>query len=251
MKVSLLRATPQALDLLLKTKNTRLKNNERVEDWSLVRKMEELAYMRDTIKSSWAFVDYVFEVESVSRTFTHQLVRADGEYAQESQRTVSVDEVPIVPPEWDLSPLMIEHWEAGIREARIHYKALVSMGVPTQEARGIMPQNLSTSIIAKFDLKQLHYMGLERLCARTQGPYQNVFRAMREAVLAVDPWAENFIQVMCVANGICAFPRWGKDNCKIYDPRMDLTQLKADTKKKFWESPMQVAVPVANKGRTS
>lgn len=250
MEVTLVDHQPNALDILLRTKNTRLKNDENVSEWSLQRKMEELAYMRDTIKSSWAFIDYIFHIEGVSRIFTHQLVRSDGDFAQESQRTVPVDEASIVPPDWELNLVGLDLWKHGIYEAREAYKGLIASGVPTQEARGIMPQNLSTSIFAKFDLKILHYMGLERLCTRTQGEYQECFRLMREAVLTVHPWAEDFLQVACVANGTCMFPRWGKENCQIYDPRMDLTQLKIDTKAKFWNLPKQVAIPVANKGRT-
>lgn len=260
MNVNLISFTPNALDLLLRTKNTRLAHNEDPATWSEEKRAEHLAYMRDTITSSWAFIDYVFEIQNVSRIFTHQLVRSDGEYAQESQRTISILERGVIcpdsiqhatleesDPEED-SPL--EWFRHGVKRASDSYDALIRLGIPTQDARFVMPMGISTSLFAKFDLRQLHYMARTRLCVRTQGEYQDVFREMRRVVLDVHPWAEEFIQVACVADGVCAFPRFGSKECPIYDPRMDLTQLKADTKKKFWSTPKHVAIPVAKEGKT-
>jgi hypothetical protein len=79
-----------------------------------------------------------------------------------------------------------------------------------------------------------------------------VFRAMREEVIKVHPWVSDFkfIEVNCVATGTCAFPRYGKVSCHIYDPRMDLAEVQADTYKRFWLKEKQVAVPVAKDGKT-
>ena len=79
MKVKLVSYTKDAKDLLLFTKNTRLMNvdnaYEMIKDWSQQKKQEELDYMLQTIKSSWEFVDYTFELRDVTRAFTHQFVR--------------------------------------------------------------------------------------------------------------------------------------------------------------------------------
>jgi flavin-dependent thymidylate synthase len=204
--------------------------------------------MRDTIKSSWEFVDYVFSIEGVSRAFTHQLVRTRaGSYAQESQRTVDVSENEIVTP--DLGGKKLEFFLGSVELAQANYSKLLSLGVPVQDARGVLPQAIATSIVAKYNLRTLSDMAKVRLCVRTQGEYQDVFRAMREEVIRVHPWAEEFIEVHCVAEGTCAFPRYGRQQCPVYYPRMDLTALKLDTKKKFW-SVRHVAVPVAKAGRT-
>jgi hypothetical protein len=39
---------------------------------------------------------------------------------------------------------------------------------------------------------------------------------MREAVIDVHPWAEPFIEVHCVAHGVCAFPNYTE--CPIKGP---------------------------------
>lgn len=252
MKVSLLSTTPDALTLLLGTKNTRLGFDADPATWTDAQRAEHLAYMRDTIKSSWEFVDYVFKIEGVTRAFTHQLVRTRaGSYAQESQRTVDVRESPVLKPD-NLAPDLSLLWDAAIKAAMETYSALADCGVPVQDARGILPTNMTTSIVAKFSLRTLHEMARVRLCVRTQGEYQEVFREMRARVAEVHPWAVDagFIEVECVATGTCAFPRYGKTECKFYDPRMDLDALKTEQRAKFWAGEKQVAVPVAKGGRT-
>ena len=251
MKVELLSYTPDALNLLLRTKNTRLAYEEDPADWSEEERNKHLEYMLGTIKSSWEFVDYTFRISGVTRAFTHQLVRTrTGSYAQESQRTVDVGEHEVITPEFD-SIFQDADWHAAVGVMMAYYTGLIAQGVPIQDARGILPTNISTSIVAKFDLRCLHEMAKVRLCTRTQGEYQTVFRAMRDQVLAVHPWAEPFIQVHCVNTGTCAFPRYGRADCPFWDLRMDNDDVKRDTKVKFWNTSIKSANPIAKKGMAS
>jgi len=251
MKVELLSYTPDALNLLLRTKNTRLKFDSDPAGWSAEQKDEHLKYMLTTIKSSWEFVDYTFQISGVTRAFTHQLVRTrTGSYAQESQRTVDVRNNEIFTPHFiDENAFYV--WLDGAGGAINAYIELVEMGVPIQDARGILPTNMTTSIIAKFNLRTLHETAKVRLCTKTQGEYQQVFRAMRECVLEVHSWVEPFIQVHCAATGTCAFPRYGKTDCQFYDERMDNEELKAKVKEHFWSSTIQAANPIAKDGMAS
>lgn len=259
MQVKLINHTSNAMDLLLGTKNTRLRFQEDPATWSPEKKAEHLAYMRDTIKSSWEFVDYVFEITGVTRAFTHQLVRTrQGSYAQESQRTVDVRDSKVVEPEGllDLEPAQYERqsrwWRDAVKHVIDAYTNLIDDGMPVQDARGLLPTNMSTSIVAKFNLRTLHEMAKVRLCVRTQGEYQDVFRAMRSAVIAVHPWVKDFgfIEVNCVSTGTCAFPRYGKTSCKFYRPWMDRGAEQEELRRVFWMESKQVAVPVANAGKT-
>ena len=76
MKVELVNHTSDAVNLLLFTKNTRLMNDDdaysSISDWPENKKQEELDYMLKTIRSSWEFIDYTFNIRDVSRGFTHQ-----------------------------------------------------------------------------------------------------------------------------------------------------------------------------------
>lgn len=256
MEVKLLSYTPNALDLLLRTKNTRLRHESDPATWSDAQRAEHLAYMRDTIKSSWAFVDYVFEITGVTRAFTHQLVRTGyTPFAQESQRTVDVRESPVVMPDsiaTKKDDLFRTLWTRAVQECKLAYADLIGMGIPVQDARGLLPTNMTTSIMGKFSLKTLHDMAKVRLCTRTQGEYQDAFRRMRELVISVHPWVEEhrFIEVNCVSTGTCAFPRFGRTSCKFYRGWMDLDVQKEGLRTVFWAEAQQVAVPVAKDGRT-
>lgn len=219
MKVDLVSYTPNALELLLYTKNTRLQGQQTLQDiidWVEIDKLEHLAYMRDTIKSSWEFVDYVFEIQDVTRAFTHQLVRSrQASYAQQSQRAVNVSESTWENPvESKYSEDAIGEFESAMVGSMNTYKTLIDEhDMEVQDARGVLPTNIHTSIIMKVDLRTLHTMAEVRLCTKAQGEYQTVFRAMKAAVVAVHPWADDFLQVFCANHGSCCFPRF--DACPI------------------------------------
>lgn len=251
MKVNLINYTSDALELLLYTKNTRLQGAQSLDDikeWPEHKKLEELSYMRDTIKSSWEFVGYVFEINDVTRAFTHQLVRTrTGSYAQESQRTVDVRNNGYLPPSDNLIQLHQNFYDASMRDSIQAYEDMINDGIPVQDARGVLPTNMYTNIIAKFDLRTLHQMAEVRLCTRTQGEYQQVFKLMRDEVLRVHPWAEDFIQVFCVNHGTCCFPRYKECPINGYTAHLELT--KAAIKEQF-EILNHEAVPVAKDGRT-
>jgi thymidylate synthase ThyX len=79
---------------------------------------------------------------------------------------------------------------ANIRAA---YRSLLELGLPAEDARGILPTNIATNICAKFNLRTLSELVQSRSGGRTQAEYRNVIDAMADAVLAVHPWAEPFL----------------------------------------------------------
>lgn len=243
MQVKLINYTSNALETLLYTKNTRLQAVASIEEvvaWSEEKKLKELDYMLKTIQSSWEFVDYTFEITGVSRAFTHQLVRTrDGSYAQQSQRTVDMsDSFEFVMPTFenlrnDYQPEFFDHAKEIYKEkfnefinyTKETYKELVENGLPPQDARSILPTNTATAIIAKFDLRTLSHMAKTRLCTRTQGEYQEIFKTMKAEVVKVHPWAEKFIRVYCSAVGVCQFPNYKECPIKpdIFNPESGAT----------------------------
>lgn len=212
MNVALISHTQEARELLLFTKQTRLSMDgalmDEIRRWPEEKKQSELNYMLGTIESSWEFVSYVFSISKVSRAFTHQLVRTrDGSYAQQSQRTVDMTGFDFVTPEQfedKLELAFIQSME-GINK---DYHYLIEHGAKPQDARAVLPTNVATNIICKFNLATLSRMAEKRLCTRTQGEYQNVFREMRRLVLEIHPWADPFIRVACAKRGVCQFPNY-------------------------------------------
>ena len=73
------------------------------------------------------------------------------------------------------------------------YQQLITAGVPAEDARGILPTNIYTNIVAKFNLRTLHEMAKSRLSPRAQGEYREVFTMMVAEVVKEHPWAKPFL----------------------------------------------------------
>jgi len=198
MKVQLISYTDDAVNLLLFTKNTRLMNDDdaysQIAEWTNEKKQEELDYMLKTIRSSWEFIDYTFNIRDVSRGFTHQFVRTrQASYAQQSQRTVDMSGFGYyTPPRIAENEVAKALYDQAMNDINDAYQALREI-VPAEDARGILPTNIHTNIVAKFNLRTLSEMAKSRLSPRAQGEYQEVFKLMVSEVVAVHPWAEPFL----------------------------------------------------------
>ena len=215
MRVDLISYTPDAARLLIFSKKTRLKMTpdafQEVLEMPEEQVAEELKYVFGTIGSSWEFVDYVFLITGVSRAFTHQIVRHRiASFAQQAQRVVDVSDgfefisTGKCKEDAGISTL----YQSGMGDIRECYSRMVELGANVQDARGILPTNISTNILAKFNLRALSGVMNERLCFKAQGEFQEVAREMRKKVLEVHPWTKPVLQVNCVQYGTCKFPNF-------------------------------------------
>lgn len=199
MKVALINYTQNAVDLLLFTKSTRLNMTpdlmQEIAKMSPEEKAQELEYMANTIPSSWEFVDYVFLVEGVSRAYTHQQVRTRAaSYAQQTMRVLDMGEFEYVYTEANQENRKAMYFiDDLLSEIKWTYRKLIALGQSPEDARGILPTNIATNIVCKFNLRTMSDLAKSRTGGRTQGEYQKVINAMIDEVLAVHPWAEKFL----------------------------------------------------------
>ena len=250
MEVKLIDYQEDALEILIYTKSTRLDQNVTIDDiknWSIDDKMDHLDYMRHTIASSWEFVSYIFQLTDVSRVFTHQLVRTRTQsYAQESQRTIDAKNkkyYQIADNDYDISCL----------DSFATYNELKERGFQNQDARYVLPEGTLTNIIVGTNLRTLSQTAETRLCTRTAGEYQEVFKAMKQAVVNVHPWAEPFIKVACAKTGICIFPNYRE--CPIQKFTYnggdeEAHRFTIGSIDEVWKETNHVANPVAKNGKT-
>jgi len=219
MKVTLLNWTKDADSILIFSKKTRLsmspKGYEDIKNLSNAEKEEELKYVFGTIGSSWEFVDYVFLIEGVSRAFTHQIVRhrVGVSFAQQSQRAVDMSEGFEYISTGKCKGNKIYDGTMGIIQDQ--YKRIVEQGIDIQDARGILPTNISTNIMMKINLRALSGFLNERLCYRVQGEFQEVAREMKRLVSEIHPWAKPVLQVNCVQYGVCPFKNYKECPMKL------------------------------------
>lgn len=200
MKVTLVSHTQNARELLVFTKSTRLNVTTGLLDvinlYSEEKLQKELDYMVDTIKSSWEFVDFTFCIEGVSRGFTHQFVRNRlGSYAQQTMRILDMDGFDYVTgPTIASNPVLHRQYDAAMKAINEAYTSLISQGAAIEDARGLLPTNISTNIVAKFNLRALSQMMLSRASNRTQSEYRQVMDAMYAAVVEAEPWCASFLR---------------------------------------------------------
>ena len=189
-----------AANVLVFTKGTRLNMVPGLLDdiaaWPWEKVEEELKYMANTIPSSWEMCSYTFLINGVTRAFTHQFVRTrTGSYAQQTMRVLDVEG-------WDYAtgpsiretPGCTALYGATMREIDKTYRQLIDKGAKIEDARGVLPTNILTNIVAKFDLRTFSDTQRKRASTRTQGEYRDVMEAMRREVLRVHPWATMFLE---------------------------------------------------------
>jgi thymidylate synthase (FAD) len=187
-----------AARLLIYTKNTRLEQGKetrrKVNMMSQEEMTKELDYISKTIRSSWEFVSYTFEVHDVTRAYTHQQVRTrTGKYAQQAQRVVNMSDFEALLPASVVEKGQSSAWKECMLAIGKAYKLMFNAGVPAQDCRGVLPTNVFTNIICQFDLRTLADLVGKRDNPRAQGEYTNVIQAMVAEAMKVHPWIEPFL----------------------------------------------------------
>lgn len=141
------------------------------------------------LQAALEFVDLHFLIEGVSRAFTHQLVRQrTAVYVQESMRFAVKENAPAevsMPPslavQEDDDPQRAI-WNNAVRAAGDTYNALIQAGVPAEDARGLLPTNITTRIHYKTTLRGLaEHAGL-RLCSQAQYEWKQVWSGILSAI---------------------------------------------------------------------
>ena len=201
-----------AVDLLIFTKNTRLEMKpglmNEIRAWTWKRKMKELAYMANTIPSSWEFVHYTFLIENVTRAFTHQLVRTrTASFAQQTMRVLNVEG-------WTYStgPTVIDDqsnnaiYQNAMKDVSGAYDDLIKHGAAIEDARGILPTNIHTNIVMSANLRTITEMIQKRSSPRVQGEYRDFISLLKSRVCEIHPWANIFFDQDFdkAANDLCA-----------------------------------------------
>lgn len=165
-------------------------NDERRHYWEQVQKTH--------LKAPLEFVDLHFFIEGVTRSFTHQMVRQrTAVYAQESLRFAvkgdMADEVQRPPSLMGVEPAepgmhetedqaKLRHWTNAVEAAEEAYNVLVNMGVPAEDARGLMPHAVTTRLNYKTNLRNLLDHAGNRLCTQAQFEWRMVFASIVKAI---------------------------------------------------------------------
>jgi flavin-dependent thymidylate synthase len=167
------------------------------------------------------FIDVHLFFEGVTRAFTHQLVRqrVGASYVQESLRFAVKDNAVIetrMPP--SIAKLKNDDpkrvtWLDAVAKVSWAYNALIADGIPAEDARGLLPTNITTRVHYKTTLRGLAQHSEVRLCSQAQYEWKEVWRGIINAILAYGPEEERWQQreitklfrPICYRTGKCEF----------------------------------------------
>lgn len=179
-------------------------------------------------------VNFHFLLEGVTRSFTHQLVRQrTAAYAQESMRFAVVEAEedwntrtslpPSIADKPDDDP-QVQIWEQGVRHIQHTYSALVDGGMPAEDARGLIPHNMTTRVHYFTNLRGLLDHAGNRLCTQAQFEWRAVFFSIVNAVRNTDLCDEwqarelaKLFKPVCYNTGKCEFKADFDRKCRIRD----------------------------------
>ena len=199
-----------AANMLLFAKSTRLglDRGTMCKIWDLQDddREAELKKVAETIPAAWEFVNYTFLVRNCTRAFTHQLVRTrEASYAQETMRVLDKSGFDFLtgPGFWpdgadDIVERRFEHARdayAGVMgQIDAMYNYLVDIGVPIEDARGILPTNIKTNILVNMNLRRIVELCIKRTSSRVQGEYRGFIEQLMQEVQRVHPWTKLFFR---------------------------------------------------------
>lgn len=178
---------------------------------------------KTALNGVFEWVHLVFQVSGVTRAFTHQLVRhrVGFSFSQESMRFTQVKNMQVTAGPSigdDPDDPAVEVWDKAVKDVENAYNELISLGVATQDARGILPTNVHTKIGFCTNYRSLVQLCGDRLCLQAQDEWRDVVGKMRKEVRRV--WGDDFsdyLQPVCMHEKRCKFKSVFDRPCPMQD----------------------------------
>ena len=151
-------------------------------------------------------IQVTFAISNVSRACTHQLVRhRHMSFSQKSQRYVKEKGQfdYIIPPTIEKNPEMKLKFENLMSEISKVYGELTDAGILAEDARAVLPNATSTSLVASLNLRELIHLANLRLCTRAQYEIRTMVKMMCDALVAEEPWLKTYLVPKCERLGFC------------------------------------------------
>lgn len=187
-KVDLVSWTQNPVQVMALTTNGYTGNySPRIKAEAIPGLLEDIANTK--LQTPMEMVHTLWLLRDVSRAFTHQLVRyrIGTAFVQESMRFLGakgtykvLTTVGLPGNSYDIDKYK---YESGINKAIAAYHEMVEDGIPSQDARGVLPTNILTNIWFSCSLRTLQNILPQRLCCQAQpGEWQLIVREMRTLI---------------------------------------------------------------------
>ena len=147
-----------------------------------------------------------FAISNVSRACTHQLVRhRHMSFSQKSQRYVKEKGQfdYLTPPTIERNSELKEKYNNFMAKISEFYEELTEAGIPAEDARFILPNATSSSLVASLNLREMIHLANIRLCTRAQDEIRLLVRLMCKELVEQEPWLKPYLVPKCERLGYC------------------------------------------------
>ena len=188
-------------------------SNDKTTDTSRERMLPSL--LRSGHLSIFEHSSASFKIDGISRTASHQIVRHRmSSFSQRSQRYVNEGDFTFVtPPSIEQNPEANAHYQEIMKTLNEQYLALIKLGIKKEDARFILPNAASTTLVMTTNFREwLHVIDM-----RVSKPAQ---WEIRELLILI--WKELYKQAPNIFS-MHYFNAWSKDaeyKQNIFDERI-------------------------------
>jgi len=194
MKVYLLRHTPEPEKVVFLAARLCYSSKDIQSLREDLETKDESSFIRNIISQGHLSVlehaSFTFGVEGISRVTSHQLVRHRiASYSQQSQRYVTLkDKLQyVVPSSVKERPDLYNIFNEVVEKASAAYLKLLEAGVPTEDARFILPSAVETRLILTMNARELLHFFELRCCRRAQWEIRAMAMEMLKIVRRIAP----------------------------------------------------------------
>ena len=148
---------------------------------------------------------FTFAISGVSRACTHQLVRhRHMSFSQKSQRYVTEKgEFEYVTPKTIENSDLNEEYKSMMKTISDFYAKMVEAGIPAEDARAVLPNAATSSLVVSLNLRELMHLAQLRLCTNAQLEIRTLVRRICDAVIKEEPWLKEYLVPKCEIKGYC------------------------------------------------
>lgn len=147
-----------------------------------------------------------FAINNISRACSHQLVRhRHMSFSQKSQRYVKEKgQFDYLTPETiEKSEDLNKKFDEFMTKVSEFYLELTEAGIPAEDARAVLPNAASTSMVASLNLREMIHLANLRLCTRAQKEIRILVKRMCDELIKEEPWLKDYLVPKCERFGFC------------------------------------------------
>ena len=151
-------------------------------------------------------IQVTFAINNISRAATHQLVRhRHMSFSQKSQRYVKEkgEFDFVVPPAIEANKSLYNKFLKHMELTASLYQDFIQNGIKGEDARSILPNATTSSLVVSLNLRELIHLANLRLCTRAQLEIRLAVKKMCTLIEEKEPWLKSHLVPKCGRLGYC------------------------------------------------